>query len=116
MTASWISLDRIEVCKVTDKTIETSTCTCLFSTSQDIAASETGQAKDGSWIWGLQPSTTASWINLDRMEVCKVTDNPIDTATSACLFSTSLDSTASETRDAKDGSWIRKVQRSIAAK
>ena len=53
---------------------------------------------------------------LDRMEICKVTKKPTDSATFACLFSTFLDTTSTETRGAKNGSWIWRLQQPIAAK
>ena len=74
-------------------------------TSLDTTASETRDAKDGSWIWRPQQPIAAKSVSLDRMDACKVTDKPIGTATSACLFSTSVDTTASETRNHKDGSF-----------
>ncbi|KAK3817722.1 MAG: hypothetical protein J3Q66DRAFT_340894 [Benniella sp.] len=49
--------------------------------------------QDGSWIWRLQLSIPANWIKMDSMEVCKITYKPIDIATFAFIFSTSLDTT-----------------------
>jgi len=54
--------------------------------------------------------------NFDRMEMCKVTKKPTDTATFACLFSTLLGTTAMESKGVKDGSWIWRLQQPIAAK
>jgi len=59
VAASWINLDRMDACKDTNKTIDTSTFALHFSTSLDIAASESRHPKDVSWVWGLQPSMAA---------------------------------------------------------
>ena len=53
--------------------------------------------------------------NLDRMEICKVSKKPTDSATFACLSSTSLATISMETRGAKDGSWIWRLQQPVAA-
>ena len=107
----------MEMCKDTEKPTDTATLACLFSTFLDTTETETRGAKDGSWIWRLKQSIAARCTNFERMEeMCKDTDKPTDTATLPCLFSTFLGTTAAETRDAKDGSWIWRLKQSIAAR
>ena len=100
ISAVCIALERLKTCKVTKKPTDTATFGCLFSTSLGTTATETRGAKDGSWIWRLQQPIAAKLTNFESMEeMCKVTDKPTDIATFACLFPTSLDTTASETGD-----------------
>jgi hypothetical protein len=83
-----------------------------FSSLLGISAIETRDFKDGSWIWRLQQLIAAKCTNFESMEeMCKVTDKPTDTMTlSLVLFSISLGTTATETRGAKDGCWIWRLQ------
>jgi len=59
---------------------------------------------------GVCNSQSQKCTNLEKMEMYKDTDMPIDIATFACLFSASLDTTETETRGSKDGSWIWRLQ------
>ncbi len=69
ISAVCITLERMKTCKITNKPIDATIFTCLFSTSLDTTALETGDNKDGSWIWKLQQSIAARWIKMDRMDV-----------------------------------------------
>jgi len=81
------NFDRMEMCKVTKEPLDIASFACLFPTSLDTTATETRDAKDGSWIWRLQQPIAAKCTNFERMEeMCKVTDKSTDTVTLACLF------------------------------
>ncbi|KAK3804487.1 MAG: hypothetical protein J3Q66DRAFT_408234 [Benniella sp.] len=113
IAAKFFILDRMEVCMVTDQPIYTATFTCIFPTSLYNSASGTRHDTDGSWIWGLPQSIATKCTNLDRKKVCKVTDQPIYTATFTCIFPISLYNSASGTRHDTDGSWIWELQQLV---
>ncbi|KAK3818538.1 MAG: hypothetical protein J3Q66DRAFT_400054 [Benniella sp.] len=50
---------------------------------------------------------SVKWIKLDRMDAYKTTRKLINGAAFAYLFSSSLETTASETKDDQDGSWTQ---------
>ncbi|KAK3818504.1 MAG: hypothetical protein J3Q66DRAFT_400017 [Benniella sp.] len=53
---------------------------------------------------------SVKWIKLDRMDAYKTTRKLINGAAFAYLFSSSLETTASETKDDQDGSWVWGLQ------
>jgi len=110
ISVKWTKLDRTDACKVTEQPIHSSAFACLFYSSLVTTASETGDAKDVSWDWGKQQYCQSQSMEQIEQDGCKVTEQPIDGSAFACLFSSSLGTTALETRDDKDVSWVWGMQ------